>query len=193
MKTRQLLTRLVLLLLALVSMNAAAAPAGRALLYIDPQEYEHETRLFQYYYAYWFSQGKAVEPIALEALRKVFAEVALCEGNTAGDVVVWIKPGMFYNPKMTTYYATIEARTFSGSGDFLSSYKVEAQRGGFLDVRPEKQMTAAYRAAMQKIAEKLEADAAVKSLAEQGLSKDKTAMPCSMVTIIRPQTPKERK
>jgi hypothetical protein len=193
MRIAQFLARLSLAALALVSSYAPAAPAGHTLVYIDPQEYEHETRLFQYYYAYWFNQGEAVEPIALDVLRPVLGDVAMCEGNQAADLVVWLKPRMFYNPKMTTYYATMEARVYSGSGGFLGIYKEEAQRSGFLDVRPAEQIARAYRMAMQKVATKLQADAAVKALVEQGLPKDKTAMPCSMVTIIRPNNSNERK
>ena len=184
----KLLRKIVLMLLVLgAGVPALAAdiqPAGRVLVYISPQEYTHDIKLWHFYYSYWFNQGSVIEPIALETLRPVFADVGMCSGNKASDMVVWIKPRMFYNPHMTVYYGSILANVYSGSGKFLGAYKGEAQRNGFLDVKPAQQISAAYRGALQDMVRKMQADGALQTLAMQGLAANETAMPCSMVAIL---------
>ena len=181
MKRRKWLWLALLLGLSNVSQ---AAPATRGLIYIDPQEYTHEIKLWHFYYGYWFSQGEAVEPIALAALQPLFAETAMCEGNEAGDVVVWIKPKMFYNPHMTTFYGKIMARVYSGSGKLIGQYKGEAQNTGFLDVYPEYKVQATYAAAMRKVVQQMKNDAALQGVLDKGVPESETRMPCSMVSIL---------
>lgn len=180
------LNLLLVLGLGITSSGASSAPAGRALMYISPQDYTHDIKLWHFYYSYWFNQGSAIEPVALAALKPVFADIALCEGNKAADIVVWIKPRMFYNPHMTVYYGTVAANVYSGSGKFIASYKADVQHVGFLDVQPAAQITVTYEAAMQQIISKMQADNAVLGLAARGLAADETAMPCSMVAILPP-------
>lgn len=165
---------------------AQAAPTGRALIYISPQEYSHEVKLGHFYYNYWFSQGKAVKPIALDALKPLFAETAMCEGNAAADVVIWIKPRMFYNPRMTTFYGKIVAQVHSGSGKPIATYTANAQRDGFLDVKPAERVRATYQAAMQEIVRQMQSDATLQALIAQGVPESETRMPCGMVTVLPP-------
>ncbi|HEY3326484.1 MAG TPA: hypothetical protein VGK14_04870 [Novimethylophilus sp.] len=180
------LTLLMLLGLCIASFAARSAPAGRVLVYISPQEYAHEIKLWHFYYNYWFSQGRAIEPVALDALQPMFADIAMCDGNKAADVVVWIKPHMFYNPRMTVYYGTVVADVYSGSGKPVATYKADVQHNGYLDVLPAAQINATYRAAMQEIVRQMQADNAMQALVSQGLPASETAMPCSMVTILHP-------
>lgn len=177
---------LALLLAGLsVSGVARSEPLGHALVYIDPQDYQHEIRLWHFYYSYWFNQGQAVEPIALEALRPLFAGVGTCQDGQAADVVITIKPKMFYNPHMTTFYGSIVASTYSGSGKALATYRAEVESSGFLDVMPAVKVQAVYREAMQKIVGQMRADTALMALAGKGLAEGETKMPCQMVSILR--------
>ena len=185
MKTGKcILMALLWLGLCNASFAAEAAPVGRALIYIDPQEYTHEIKLWHFYYDYWFSQGRAVEPVALDALKPLFAETAMCKGNNAADILIWIKPGMFYNPHMTTFYGKIVAKVYSGSGKPVATYKANVQHGGYLDVLPKEQVKAAYQAAMQKIVGRMQADRALQALIARGLPESETRMPCSMVAVL---------
>lgn len=185
MKTGKcILMALLWLGLCNASFAAEAAPVGRALIYIDPQEYAHEIKLWHFYYGYWFSQGRAVEPVALDALGPLFAKTAMCEGNNAADILIWIKPGMFYNPHMTTFYGKIVAKVYSGSGKPVATYKADVQHGGFLDVMPAEQVKTTYQAAMRKIVGQMQSDTALQALIGRGLPESETRMPCSMVTVL---------
>lgn len=183
------LRKFILMAIAMVGMCAAgtaqSAPLGRALIYIDPQEYQHEIHLWDFYYGYWYSQGRAVEPVALNAVQPLFGEAGMCQDGGAADVVVSIQPHMFYNPHMTMYYGSIVAQAYSGSGKPLATYRAEVQQSGFLDVLPGAKIQAVYREAMQKIAGQMQADASLMSLATQGLPENETKMPCVMVSVLR--------
>lgn len=173
-----------LALLLMTSNISYATPATRALIYIDPLEYTHEIKLWHFYYDYWFSQGKTVEPIALAALAPLFSESSMCEGGKAADVVVWIKPHMFYNPHMTTFYGTIVAQVYSGNGRLLGRYKAEAERRGFLDVYPLQKVQEAYTAPMQEVARLIQADVNLQAMLAQGLPASETRLPCGVVPVL---------
>ncbi len=89
---RFFLTTVLAFVLVTVTVAAQAAEAARALIYIGPQHYAHETLLRHYYLHYWFSQGEVLEPIALEALKPVLGKTAMCQDNSAADVVVMLTP-----------------------------------------------------------------------------------------------------
>lgn len=165
---------------------AQAAPAGRALVLIEPEHYAYQTKLWHFYYDYWFSQGEALEPLALEALRPLFAEVGMCRSNEAADVIVWLKPRLFYNPHMTVFYATLGAQVFSGSGRLLGEYRGYAQHHGFLDVVPAQQVQAAYRLALQDLVRQMQSDAALEPLRMHGLPDAETRSPCGVVSVLPP-------
>lgn len=164
--------------------GAWAGDGRRTLIYISPQEYAHETNLRFHFINYWFSQGEYLEPIALESLKPVLGESAMCRGNLAADLVVMLSPGMFYNPYMTTFYGKVVARAFSGSGRLIGTYQAKVERQGFLDVMPENQIKATYRAAMTEVVRQMQLDAALQPLIAQGLPESETRMPCGMVAIL---------
>lgn len=182
------LAKLTLSLLATLALAtpfaASAAPAGHALIYISPGQYKHEIRLWQFYYDYWYSQGKAVEPLALETIKPMFADTAMCEDNRAADAIIWVKPRMFYNPHLGMYYGAVIADAYSGSGKFIASYRADVEHSGFLDVQPATQISAIYRTALQEVVGKMQANPELASLATQGLPSNETAMPCGMVAVL---------
>jgi len=116
----------------------------------------------------------------------LFAETSMCDSGGAADLIVWIKPHMFYNPHMTVFYGKIVAEVFSGSGKPLATYKAKAQRNGFLDVQPAQQIKATYRDAMREIVRKMRADTSLMALSEHGLPESETRMPCNMVAVLHP-------
>jgi len=184
MNIRNFLLALTLASLSL-SGTVQSAPLGKALVYIAPQYYEHEIKLWHFYYDYWFNQGEMVEPIALNALQPLFAGADLCRGGEAADMIVTIKPQMFYNPHMSMFYGDIEAHIYSGSGKPIATYHAETQSSGFLDVKPEAKVQAVYQDTMQKIVSQMQADPALTVLATQGLPEAETKMPCEMVSVLR--------
>lgn len=162
-----------------------AEPAGRVAVYIPEQYYDHDIKLWQFYYGYWFKQGEALEQPALETIKSTFANTDVCRSGDAADVIVALKPHMFYNPHMTTYYGDVTANVFSGSGKPLATYRSEVESQGFLDVKPAEKIQSVYREAMQKIVQQMQADQSVMGLAQKGLSDNETKMPCQMVSILK--------
>jgi hypothetical protein len=165
---------------------AHADPVKRVLVYIDPQEYNHQVKLWAFYYGYWFSRGEAVEPIAVSALKTIFPDTSMCESNLAADMVVWIKPDMFYNPHMTTYYGKVTAQFYSGSGKPIATFRAPVQHQGFLDVVPAEQIGSIYKEAMQDVIRQMQEDNAMQAFVSQGLPEGETKMPCNMVSILQP-------
>ncbi len=164
--------------------QAENADPANMVIYISPQEYKHSIKLWQFYYDYWFSQGPAVEPVATHILGAEFGTVGMCEGNTAGKTLVWIKPSMFYNPHMLTFYGKITADVFSGSGKPLGVYVGESQKMGFLDVFPARQVDATYKIAMQNVADKMKADQLLQAAISKGVPANETSTPCAMVSLL---------
>lgn len=165
------------------SLGHAMPDKGKALIYISPDEYEHPIKLWHFYYDYWFSQGKALEPVALETLKPGFTETGMCESNKAADVLIWLKPRMFYNPHMTRFYGNVVAHVYSGSGKHLATYQSKVERNGYLDILPATQVSTVYRMAMQDLLAQMRQDGELQKLVAEGLPQSETAMPCSMVTI----------
>lgn len=187
MKLRKYAMTIAVLTGLCASVSAWSQPVGHALVYIDPQDYQHETRLWHFYYSYWLSPAAAVEPIALDALQPLFAQTGLCRGGEAADVIVSIKPNIFYNPHMTMFYGDVVAQAYSGSGKPIATYRAEAQTSGFLDVQPAAKIKAVYQDAMQKIVTQMRADTAFMALVNNGLTDAETKMPCEMVSVLHPK------
>jgi hypothetical protein len=174
-----------------VSSIAHAAPVGRVLIYINPQEYIYEHKIggvgSGWASVYWFKQGPMVEPVAIAALQTLFADARMCEAGMAADTIIWIRPGVVYNDQMTNFYGTIVADVFAGNGEFVASYQATAAKSGFWDVYPGEKITEAYKAAMQEVVKKIQADEKLQGLIAVGLDKDKTKIPCSMVALLPPK------
>lgn len=169
---------------AAVTAQAKEADPAKMVVYISPQEYTHSIKLWHFYYDYWYSQGPAVESVATQMLGAQFGDVAMCEGNNAGNTLVWIKPSMFYNPHMLIFYGKITANVYTGSGKAIGNYVGESQRHGFLDVLPARQVNAAYKLAMQNVVDKMKADQALQAAISSGVPVNETKTPCAMVTVL---------
>jgi hypothetical protein len=186
-------TLLAATLLALcgVSSIARSAPVGKVLIYINPQEYIYEHRIGGVGSGsdsvYWFKQGPMVEPIAVEALQTLFADARMCEAGMAADTIVWIRPSVVYNDQMTNFYGGIVANVYAGNGEFVASFEAVAAQSGFWDVYPGEKIKLAYKAAMQKVVQKMKTDDGLKNLLAQGLAAEKTKIPCSMVGMLPPR------
>jgi hypothetical protein len=165
------------------TVEQAAAPANM-MIYIAPAQYEHPIKLWHFYFSYWFEQGPLAEAAAEKVLGSEFGHVAMCTSNEAGNTLIWLKPNMFYNPHMTTYYGTVTANVYSGSGKPLGTFVGESQKSGFLDVATKDQIKATYTLALQDLATKLNANPAFQQLVKQGIPASETSSPCSMVTML---------
>ena len=79
-------------------------------IYIQAQDYNHQLRLHHYSTGYWYSQGPMLEDAAIQVLGQDFKDVAMCDENPASaKVLVWLRPRMFYNPQVQTFYGKVIA------------------------------------------------------------------------------------
>lgn len=167
---------------------AQAAPVNM-LIYIGPQEYTHSVKLWHFYYDHWFEQGPLVEPLAKSMLAEEYGEVAMCEAGSEGRLLVWIKPRMYYNPHMTTYYGEITASTYTGTGEPIATYVGESKKPGFLDVYPRLQIESVYKMAMQNLISKMRKDQNLKAIVAEGAINAEAGSACAIVTTLPPPKP----
>lgn len=186
MKSHRCLKTAFTLLVAGVTTIANAAPTDSALVYMVPDEYTNQVQVGGNENAVWITNGTVVAPLAVDALAPLFSSVGVCQGAMTSDVLVWLKPTMDYNPMMTTFYGTIEADVFSGSGVYVSTYKEQAQVNGNIDIEPNAAITSSYRQAMQMVAQKMQADTDLPARIAK-LSGGQAKLPCGMVGMQVPQ------
>lgn len=162
----------------ILSANVQAAESKfKTLLYISPDDYRYSVHLLHPYYDYWFEQGPLVEPVALEALKAQLGDVERCKANETADIIVRIKPHLFYNPQLRVYHSKLEATVYSGGGNVLGSYVGKAQQQGFnsVDMGIQLHLNEVYTLAMQDLMMKLQ----VNQLPES--SKAEAKLPCGII------------
>lgn len=153
-------------------------------VYINPMVYQHETKLWHFYYIYWLNQGAAVEPIAVNTLKNSFADVSMCQGSNAADVLMSIEPHVSYNPNMRTFYGTVIINVHSGSGKPIGVYESTADYSGDLDFGVEMKVNKVLVGAMNAVMVKVKADSKFQALLANGVPDNETKVPCSMVSLL---------
>jgi hypothetical protein len=150
---------LIYLVLLCVHGFAHANANPKLLIYIQPQEYEHPVKLWQYFREYWVNQGEFAELAAKEVLGASYGEVEMCDASQqAGQVLVWLRPRIFYNPQLQVFHLKITAMAYTADGKPLETFVAETSKFGYLDVKPEVQVKQIYDQSMQIIADKMLAD-----------------------------------
>ena len=168
------------MLLSTVSLAHEIAPTSIAV-YIQTQEYNHQIRLRHYSQDYWYSQGPMLEAAAMDVLGAELGGVEMCDQQPQqAKVLVWLRPRMFFNPQMQTFYGKVMALTYTADGKPLANYVGEASKHAFLDVKTEMTLNAVYHAAMKVVSSKMQADAKFQAaLQAQSLSS-----PCATVSLL---------
>ena len=163
-----------------------AADKADALIYISPNEFSHEIRLgVPPYFSKWILNGPAVEAAAREALAPHFASVALCDGVSGADVLVWVKPNLSYNPGIKRYYAKLKVQFHLGSGKQFAVYKATGDQDGAIgSAYAEQQVQQAFNTAMVDIVQQYLADAAAQQLLGDAISKNQIKVPCALIGAI---------
>jgi hypothetical protein len=149
-------------LLALISTDALAheiIPTSVAV-FIQAQDYDHPIRLRNYSQGYWVNQGPMLETAARDVLGDEFGGVEMCNAKpNESKVLVWLRPSMFYNPQMRTFYGKVTAVTYTADGKPLANYVGEIAKQAFFDVKTDMTLNAVYRSAMEVVVGKMKADA----------------------------------
>ena len=157
-----------------------AKPTGVAI-YIQAQDYNHELRLHHYAIDYWYHQGPMLESAAVQVLGQGFKEVAMCDENPASaKVLVWLRPRMFYNPQVQTFYGKVIAYAYTADGKPFATYVGKNEQHGFLDIKPELHLQAAYEGAMQDLSAKMQADVKF----QQALKGQSFSVPCATTALL---------
>lgn len=165
-----------------LSQPVMAESASGTLLYIQPFEYTNPIRLWHYSLNYWFEQGPIVEKLALEKFGQKFSNVAMCESNQTGKVLIWLQPKMFYNPQLQLFYGKIVANVYTGMGKQVATYTGEAHARGHLDIYPEIAIKKSYALTLDDLMTKMQADPQLTGIRQNGAAGEHT--PCSMVTLL---------
>jgi hypothetical protein len=122
-----------------------------------------------------------LEAAAMQVLGQDFKEVAMCDENPASaKVLVWLRPRMFYNPQVQTFYGKVIAYVYTPDGKPLGNYVGKAETQGFLDIKPETHLQAAYQGAMQDVSAKMQADAKF----QEALKAAPGALPCATTGLL---------
>jgi hypothetical protein len=150
-------------------------------VYIQGQEYNHQIMLRNYSQDYWYSQGPMLETAAHDVLGADFSGVDMCDAQPAdAKVVVWLRPRMFYNPQMQTFYGKVIAVTYAADGKPLANYVGEATKRAFFDVKTELTLNDVYRVAMQAVSAKMKADEKFQA----ALKAPSFSLPCATVSML---------
>lgn len=168
---------------------AAKSAPPRMLVYINPNEYTHSAALSDFFYHYWFSQGPDIEALAMEKLGAQYGDVGMCEGYSSARAVVWIKPSIFYNPKMGTYYGKIVAEVFSGSGKSLGTFTARAEHTGWIDVNTAGQIKATYTSAMNGLVQQMAASSSIQNTLDAAVTGNENSVPCANVSLLSKTAP----
>lgn len=177
------------LVVSFSGMARAESTPANMLIYIDPQDYTSEVKLWQYYTDYWFAQGPYVEKAAKQVLGHAFADVGMCDNNqAAGNTLVWLRPRIFYNPQMMTYHGKVTAVVYTATGQPLASYEGTSSKLGFINVKPELNLNIVYTKALEMIVQKMKADTKLQENLDKVYAADDAKTPCGMVSLL--PTPK---
>lgn len=172
----------------LLTANAVQAQDNTSLnpkivVHIQAQEYTHPIRLLHVYKDYWFSQGPMLEKAATEVLNQEFGQgnALMCDANpNTSNVLIWLRPRMFYNPQMQTYYGKVIASVYSADGKLIANYSTEANKRGFLDNHPEKVLDSVYQSLMKSLVNKMKADTKIQS----ALNAKASLNPCVIINLL---------
>jgi hypothetical protein len=172
----------------LLTANAVQAQDNTSLnpkivVHIQAQEYTHPIRLLHVYKDYWFSQGPMLEKAATDVLNQEFGQgnALMCDANpNTSNVLIWLRPRMFYNPQMQTYYGKVIASVYSADGKLIANYSTEANKRGFLDNHPEKVLDSVYQSLMKSLVNKMKADTKIQS----ALNANASLNPCVIINLL---------
>ena len=180
LKLKLFVSTIILLSFRNVVLAHEITPTNIAV-YIQAQEYNHQIRLSHYSQDYWYSQGPMLEKAATKVLGDNYAGVDMCDSQPKeAKVIVWLRPRMFYNPQMQTFYGKVKAVAYTADGKPLANYVGEISKRAFFDVKTELSLNEVYHGAMQSISAQMKAD----SKFQDALIASSFSSPCATVSLL---------
>ena len=121
------------------------------------------------------------ETAAHDVLGAEFGGVEMCDAKpNESKVLVWLRPSMFYNPQMHTFYGKVIAVTYTADGKPIASYGGKVAKQAFFDVKTDMTLNAVYHSAMQVVAGKMKADAKF----QEALKAPSFSSPCATASML---------
>lgn len=157
---------------------------ANVMMYIEPVEYSNPVRVSSRYREYWYHQGPVVEPMALEKISQAYGKTSICDATQSGKMLVWVKPKMFYNPKMQNFYGNATIHVYTGLGKHVGTYEGESSVRGFIDVKPQRWIDKSYALAIDDAIIKMQSDAELRRVVDNAANANAESTPCSMVSLI---------
>jgi hypothetical protein len=122
-----------------------------------------------------------LETAAHDVLGAEFGGVEMCDAKpNESKVLVWLRPSMFYNPQMRTFYGKVSAVSYTADGKPIASYVGEVAKQAFFDVKTDMTLNAVYHSAMQVIAGKMKSDAKF----QEALKAPSFSSPCATASML---------
>jgi hypothetical protein len=152
-------------------------------IHIQSQDYTHPIKLWRYSEDSWVTQGPLLESAADKVLNAEFGvgNALMCDAKpSVSNVLVWLRPRMFYNPQIQRYYGKVIAAVYTADGKPLANYVGQAQKQGVLGHYQELALADVYQSAMKAVATKMKAD----SKFQAALNGKTSENPCAIVNLL---------
>jgi hypothetical protein len=157
--------------------------ATKIAVHIQAQDYTHQIRLWQNFRDYWYTQGPLLEKEAIRELKQEFGETnaLMCDSRPIeSNILIWLRPRMFYNPQLQRYYGKVIASVYAGDGKPVATYVGEAQKQGLLDIYPDRDLALVYQSSMQALIKNMKADTQF----QNAMNNKAFLNPCAIVNLL---------
>jgi hypothetical protein len=178
--------KLLLILLLAVSTQSMADSKVKLTAYIQPNEYEYPVRLLNYAYYLWVEQGPLVESAARKTFSPMGSGFAMCSDKPEeGNLFLWLRPNVFYNPLMTTYYGKVQGYFYTADGKPLLRLIGESRVNGMLSGDVSKPVVAAaFDAAMNDLYQQMQSNSQVQDYLQGKIKGQVTLNPCATANLL---------
>lgn len=163
--------------------SAEEGAVTKIAIHIQSQDYAHPIKLWRYGQESWVSQGPLLEAAANKVLNAEFGagNALMCDAKpSASNLLIWLRPRMFYNPQIQRYYGKVIAAAYTADGKPLANYVGQAQKQGMLGVYQELDLANVYQSAMKELVLKMKSD----SKFQAALDGKTSANPCAIVNLL---------
>jgi len=162
--------------------NALAEQNVKLAVHIQQQDYQHPVRIWNWAEGLWIEQGPFLE----SAANKVFSQLgtqayAMCQSKVdAANVLVWLRPNLYYNPQVNTFYGKVHGYFYTADGKPLVRLTGESKSvGRFLGEQTKTQIASVYEAAVQDLYQRMQTNAQVTDYLNGQVKGMVTLNPCA--------------
>ncbi len=151
-------------------------------VHIQQNEYDHPVRLWNFAENLWIEQGPMLEGSA----KKVFAQMgehgyAMCNTKVdSANVLVWLRPNLFFNPQVSTFFAKVQGYFYTADGKPLVRITGESKLvGRMLGEQSKVQIAKLYEATMQDLYQRMQTNSQLHDYLDGKVKGMVTLNPCA--------------